>query len=66
MFDTITNILNNKNTVTLSIYTKNSYDDLWNHYGFVHYVISIVLGCAPIYKWDPRITAHSTIYVKKM
>ena len=32
-----------KNIVTLSIYTKNNYDDCWKHDGFNHDVISIEL-----------------------
>ena len=47
MFVMIINISIYENTVTLSIYNKNSYDDLWKHDGFGH-----GLGYLTIYKWN--------------
>ena len=48
-----TDILNNENTLTLSVCTKSSYDDQRKHDGFGHDVTSIGLGYPPIYKLPP-------------
>ena len=50
MLVTIINILNNENTVTLSIFTKYSYDCWRKRNSFGHDVTSAGLGYPPIYK----------------
>ena len=40
----IISILNNENTVALSIFTKRSYDGWWKLHSFGHDVTSIGLG----------------------
>ena len=65
IFVMIINILNNENTATLSIYTKNSYDAWWKQDGFGRDVTSIGLDYSPIYKWNFLIMAFPTIYIKR-
>ena len=59
-----TDILNNENTLTLSVCTKSSYDDQRKHDGFGHDVTSIGLGYPPIYKLPPPHYHLPTIYFK--
>ena len=46
----VINILNNENTVTLSIFTKSSNNGWSKHDGFGHDVTRSGLGYRPIYK----------------
>ena len=58
MFVMIINILNNENTVTLSIFTKSSYNGWWKHDGFGHDVTRIGLGYPPPPPPPPFINEH--------